>query len=202
MMLDLGPFSDRNFDPRKWVNSACQTRHTQDSVDKHMVDLEMKLQMVSEEIVASLEEQSASALLRVPRATRDVVRLRDDAVSSILDKLKKAEGSSAESISALAKVDIVKQRMEAAYETLQDAAGLTQLSATVEDVFASGDLPRAAETLANMRHCLSAVGEVAEFANVRKQLEVLEDRLDSMVQPRLTDAISSKTSSCFLTLAN
>lgn len=30
-----------------------------------------------------------------------------------------AEGSSAESISALAKVDTVKQRMEAAYETLQ-----------------------------------------------------------------------------------
>ncbi|CAN6705518.1 unnamed protein product [Malus baccata var. baccata] len=154
--------------------------------------------MVSEEIAASLEEQSASALLRVPRATRDVVRLRDDAVSlrsavsSILDKLKKAEGSSAESIAALAKVDIVKQRMEAAYETLQDAAGLTQRSATVEDVFASGDLPRAAETLANMRHCLSAVGEVAEFANVRKQLEVLEDRLDSMVQPRLTDAISNR----------
>ena len=94
-MLDLGPFSDPNFDPRKWVSSACQTRHMQDSVDKHMVDLEMKLQMVSEEIAASLEEQSASALLRVPRATRDVVRLRDDsvslrsAVSSILDKLKK-----------------------------------------------------------------------------------------------------------------
>lgn len=42
----------------------------------------------------------------------------------------------------------------------QDAAGLTQLSSTVEDVFASGDLPRVAETLANMRHCLSAVGEV------------------------------------------
>lgn len=42
----------------------------------------------------------------------------------------------------------------------QDAAGLTQLSSTVEDVFASGDLPRAAETLASMRNCLSAVGEV------------------------------------------
>ncbi|KAK8485149.1 hypothetical protein V6N13_029089 [Hibiscus sabdariffa] len=198
MMLDLGPFSDEEFDPKKWINSACKTRHPQDSLDKHMVDLEMKLQMVSEEIAASLEEQSASALLRVPRATRDVLRLQDDAVSlrnsvaGILDKLKKAEGSSAESISALSKVDTVKQRMEAAYETLQDAAGLTQLSATVEDVFASGDLPRAAETLANMRHCLSAVGEVAEFANIRKQLEVLEDRLDTMVQPRLTDALSNR----------
>ncbi|XP_074561054.1 conserved oligomeric Golgi complex subunit 7-like [Curcuma longa] len=82
--------------------------------------------------------------------------------------------------------------MEAAYETLQDAAGLTQLSASVEDVFASGDLQQAAETLANMRHCLSAVGEVAEFANVRKQLEVLEDRLEEMVQPRISDALQNR----------
>ena len=36
----------------------------------------------------------------------------------------------------------------------------------MEDVFASGDLPRAAETLANMRHCLSAVGEVMLFADL------------------------------------
>ncbi|XP_023753269.1 conserved oligomeric Golgi complex subunit 7 [Lactuca sativa] len=198
MMIDLGSFSDEKFDAKKWINNACQSRHPQDPLDKHLVDLEMKLQMVSEEIAASLEEQSSAAILRVPRATRDVIRLRDDALSlrqsvgSILLKLKKAEGSSAESIATLAKVDTVKRRMEAAYETLQDAAGLTQLSSTVEDVFASKDLPRAAETLANMRHCLTAVGEVAEFANIRKQLEVLEDRLDSMVQPRLTDAITNR----------
>ncbi|KAL2540072.1 conserved oligomeric Golgi complex component-related [Abeliophyllum distichum] len=198
MMVDLSAFSDEKFDPKRWINGAVQQRHQQDPLDKHLVDLEMKLQMVSEEIAASLEEQSAASLLRVPRATRDVIRLRDDALSlrssvaSILQYLKKAEGSSAESIDTLAKVDTVKRRMEAAYETLQDAAGLTQLSSTVEDVFSSGDLPRAAETLANMRHCLTAVGEVAEFANIRKQLEVLEERLDSMVQPRLTDALTNR----------
>ncbi|KAK2975825.1 hypothetical protein RJ640_022842 [Escallonia rubra] len=229
MIVDLSKFSDEKFDAKKWINGACQSRHPQEPLEKHLVDLEMKLQMASEEIAASLEEQSAAAILRVPRAARDVVRLRDDAISlrhsgnDILLTLKQArslqsryplltvfddmpqqsfqrrnlhppqaEGSSAESIATLAKVDIVKRRMEAAYETLQDAAGLTQLSSTVEDVFASGDLPRAAETLANMRHCLSAVGEVAEFANVRKQLEVLEDRLDAMVQPRLTDALTTR----------
>ncbi|XP_042505329.1 conserved oligomeric Golgi complex subunit 7 [Macadamia integrifolia] len=198
MMVDLGAFSEEKFDAKKWINAASQSRHPQDPVEKHLADLEMKLQMMSEEIAVSLEEQSSSALLRVPRAGRDVIRLRDEAislrnsVSGILLKLRKAEGSSAESVAALAKVDTVKQRMEAAYETLQDAAGLTQLSASVEDVFASGDLPRAAETLANMRHCLSAVGEVAEFANVRKQLEVLEDRLEGMVQPRLYDALSNR----------
>ncbi|KAK4359020.1 hypothetical protein RND71_021249 [Anisodus tanguticus] len=198
MMVDLSSFSDEKFDPKKWINTAFQSRHPEDPLEKHLVDLEMKLQMVSEEMSASLEEQSTAALLRVPRATRDVIRLRDDALSlrsslsAILLNLKKAEGSSAESVATLAKVDTVKRRMEAAYETLQDAAGLTQLSSTVEDVFASGDLPRAAETLANMRHCLSAVGEVAEFANIRRQLEVLEDRLDSMVQPRLTDALTNR----------
>lgn len=197
-MVDLGSFSDEKFDAKRWINTATQSRHPQESLEKHLSELEMKLQMMSEEISASLEEQSSAALLRVPRASRDVIRLRDDAlsfrtsVSGILLRLKKAEGSSAESIDALAKVDIVKQRMEAAFETLQDAAGLTQLSASVEDVFASGDLPRAAETLANMRHCLSAVGEVAEFANVRKQLEVLEDRLEEMVQPRLSEALSNR----------
>ncbi|KAL6007844.1 Golgi transport complex subunit 7 [Asimina triloba] len=200
MMIDLGAFSDEKFDPKKWINGACKSRHPQEDepIDKHLADLEMKLQLLSEEISSSLDEQSSAALLRVPRASRDVIRLRDDAVSlrsavsGILLKLKKAEGSSAESIAALAKVDTVKQRMEAAYKTLQDAAGLTQLSASVEDVFASGDLPHAADTLANMRHCLSAVGEVAEFANIRKQLEVLEDRLEEMVHPRLSDALTNR----------
>lgn len=39
--------------------------------------------------------------------------------------------------------------------------------------------------------------QVAEFANIRKQLEVLEDRLDTMVQPRLTDALSNRKVKCF-----
>ncbi|MCE5167355.1 Golgi transport complex subunit 7 [Datura stramonium] len=97
MMVDLSSFSDQKFDAKKWINAACLSRHPQDPLDKHLVDLEMKLQMVSEEIAASLEEQSAAALLRVPRATRDVIRLRDDALSlrsslsAILLKLKKTE---------------------------------------------------------------------------------------------------------------
>lgn len=98
-MIDLSAFSEEKFDAKKWINTACQNRHPQETLEKQLVDLEMKLQMMSEEIAASLEEQSAAALLRVPRATRDVIRLRDDAVSlrhsvsSILLKLKKVPSS-------------------------------------------------------------------------------------------------------------
>ena len=72
-MLDLGPFSSESFDAKKWINAATQSRHPQDSLDNHLVDLEMKLQMVSKEIATSLKEQSASALLSVSHAKFDVV---------------------------------------------------------------------------------------------------------------------------------
>lgn len=165
MMLDLASFGDDKFHAKSWVNAACKARHPDDSLDKYLGDLEMKLQLMAENIAASLEEQSAQALLRVPRASRDVFRVRDDAlslrstVSAVLHKLQQvapfvffvfgylvlflglgsmlsiglsgaeiqshidywvqAEGTSAESVAALARVDAVKQRMEAAHETLQ-----------------------------------------------------------------------------------
>ncbi|WCJ37599.1 conserved oligomeric Golgi complex component-related / COG complex component-related [Euphorbia peplus] len=70
--------------------------------------------------------------------------------------------------------------MEAAYETLQDVAGLTQLSSTVEDIFASDDLPQAAETLANMRHCFSTVGELSQnfLADIRSGKAFKEARVE------------------------
>ncbi|GMP41429.1 hypothetical protein CsSME_00011530 [Camellia sinensis var. sinensis] len=67
MMVDLGSVSDEKFDAKKWINSACQSRHPQDPLEKHLVDLEMKLQMTSEEIASSLEDQSSAALLTAER---------------------------------------------------------------------------------------------------------------------------------------
>jgi hypothetical protein len=102
-----------------------RVRHLEDPVEKYLGDLEMKLQVMSEEIASALDEQRAAALLRVPRASRDVIWVRDDvvalrsSVSGILQKLKKAEGSSAESVAALARVDTIKQCIYLAPATKQ-----------------------------------------------------------------------------------
>ncbi|CAN6215996.1 unnamed protein product [Urochloa humidicola] len=198
VVVDASEFGAEGFDPKQWINAALDARHPSEPLDRFLADAEERLRAAADDAAAALERDSGDALRRVPLACRDALRLREDAVAlrahlaSVLQSLSLAEGSSAESIAALAQIDTVKQRMEAAYTTLQDAAGLAQLSQSVEDVFSSGNLPKAAETLATMRHCLSAVGEVAEFANVRKQLEVLEERLDEMVQPRLVDALSNR----------
>jgi len=44
--------------------------------------------------------------------------------------------------------------MEGARDTLQEAAGLAELMASVEDVFATGNIRQMADTLASMRRGL------------------------------------------------
>lgn len=123
--MDLASFSEEGFRPKDWVNAACHSKPPDEPIDKYLSEVEMKLQLLAENIAAQLEEQSGSAILRVPRAIREIDRVRDDALSlrgtvgGILQKLEQVEGVSATSVAALSKVDAVKQRMEAAKDTLQ-----------------------------------------------------------------------------------
>ncbi|RWW15338.1 hypothetical protein BHE74_00014302 [Ensete ventricosum] len=159
VVVDVGEFGEEGFDPKRWINAALESRHPQDPLDRYLSDLEENLRTSADKIADALDRESADALRRVPLACRDVLRLRDDAlslrslVSSILLALSKVISlplpstlssslhhayfshnslciyyfmeldnfsTSAESIAAIAKIDIVKQRMEAAYETLQE----------------------------------------------------------------------------------
>jgi hypothetical protein len=69
MMLDLASFSEEKFDEKKWMNGAFKAGHLEDPVEKYLSDLEMKLQVMSKEIASALDEQSITALLRVPCAS-------------------------------------------------------------------------------------------------------------------------------------
>lgn len=60
----------------------------------------------------------------------------------------------------------------------------------VEEVFAAGDLPQAAETLGVMRRSLALVGEVPEFRAGRGRLKELEDRLQAKVEGSLAEALA------------
>ena len=78
----------------------------------------MKLQLLSVELNKALEEQSAQALLGVPRAIRDIEKMRRDAVSlkSKLDRfvenLSREEANHHESLRLLSELDFVKMKIE------------------------------------------------------------------------------------------
>ena len=158
----------------------------------------MKFQLMAEDASASLDELSASALARVPRAGREGARLRDEAselrkrCGSLNARLEAAAARSEACVARLAAVGAVRARMEEARGTLHEAAGLSELLVNIDAVLASGDATRAAATLAQMRRCIDAVTDVPQFQDARQRLAAHEDRLQEMVAPQLEEAIRAK----------
>eukprot|EP00241_Pyramimonas_parkeae_P016908 CAMPEP_0114299448 /NCGR_PEP_ID=MMETSP0059-20121206/12979_1 /TAXON_ID=36894 /ORGANISM="Pyramimonas parkeae, Strain CCMP726" /LENGTH=798 /DNA_ID=CAMNT_0001421921 /DNA_START=64 /DNA_END=2460 /DNA_ORIENTATION=+ len=200
-VVDLATFSEKDFDAKAWVNGACTSKPAEENLEKYLAELEMKLQLLAEDIAVSLEDHSTQALQRVPRALGEVARVKADgesmqgAVNGLLQKLMEAQASSQNSVQLLSEVDAVKRRLESAKETMGEASGLAELMESVEDVFAGTDLKLMASTLVRMRRGLKVVGSVPEFNNGRERVAALEDRLESVVGPALAEALGSHDAS-------
>jgi len=187
-MADLAEFSQPGFDPKAWINAACSARPEEESLERFLSELEMKLQLTAEDVEAALETHSNRILQRIPTAVQEVQRVKSDVralqsdTQRIYDQLDSSHRKAAASVAPLASLDFVKGRMEGACNTLREATELSNLFGTVEEVFATGNLPRVADVLSTMRRSLAAVGDVPEFNDGWKQLESLENRLQAMVE--------------------
>ena len=47
MIVAPGTFSEERFDPKAWVNATCEARPADESVDKYLSEVEMKLQLLA-----------------------------------------------------------------------------------------------------------------------------------------------------------
>ena len=163
-------------------------------VEKHLAEVEMKLQLMAEDISLALEEQSVSGLRRIPRAVAEIDRVEHDTkslqsrIQGILRRLDDAEGASRDSVRTLASVDKVKARMEHARETLANAAGLAELSRPRRRR-GDGD----GDTSRRRRPCArSSVGRRPSSRtrparrSFRKRVETPETRAGSPRSPRAT----------------
>lgn len=200
-MVDLSEFEEEDFDPRLWINIACNQRVNDEPLDKFLAELEMKLQLTAEEVETSLQESSMLAMRRIPYAIQETFRLQGDVqgmqdqVSVLLLQVHKDGAEASQSVSDIAQLDLVKFNMESACSTLKEATELSGLFLKVEEVFAAGDLPSAAELVISIRKSLSLVGEVPEFKGGVQKLKSLEDRLRARVEGGLADAFSRKDDS-------
>ena len=69
-------FSVDGFSPAAWINQACRARPPEEALDRFLGDVEMRLQLLAEDVGAALEEASAGALQRIPRALAEIDRVR------------------------------------------------------------------------------------------------------------------------------
>ena len=195
----FSPFRRQNADRSPLLPPPTRRCPSQDPdhVEKHLAEVEMKLQLMAEDISLALEEKSVSGLRRIPRAVAEIDRVEHDTkslqsrIQGILRRLDDAEGASRDAVRTLVSVDKVKARMENARETLANAAGLAELVASVEAVAATGDVRHIADVLASTRRGLRVVGDVPEFADAPSRIEVLEKRVETLARPELVSALAA-----------
>ena len=158
-------------------------------MEKYLSEVEMKLQLVAEDISLALEEQSVAGLQRIPRAVAEIDRVEHESknlqtrIAGILKRLDEAETGSRASVNRLRDIDAVKGRMELTRDTLGEAAGLSELMRSADDVFAAGNVRSMADIVASMRRSLKVVGSVPEFEDAPERVDDLERRLEQTVRP-------------------
>ena len=169
-----------------------------ESMEKYLSEVEMKLQLVAEDISLALEEQSVAGLQRIPRAVAEIDRVELESknlqtrIAGILKRLDEAETGSRASVNLLRDIDAVKGRMELTRDTLAEAAGLAELMRSADDVFAGGNVRSMADIVASMRRSLKVVGSVPEFEDAPERVEALEHRLERAVVPELVKALAAE----------
>lgn len=197
-MTDLEVFSAKDFDPRAWINQICLARPSEEPVERHLAELEMRLHLTAGDVEVALQEQSRDALYRIPAAVLEVSHIKGDLVSlkqgvhKQLQQLDIHAVAAANSVALLKEVDKVKGRMEAACSTLKEATELSQLFQSIEGAFAAGEFQKIADMLATMRRSLKLVGNVPEFSGGMEKLQGLEERFLGLIEPKLASALSQK----------
>ncbi|CAL6389621.1 unnamed protein product [Bathycoccus prasinos] len=206
-------FNDPRFDPIHYVNVAARQCFNNDEKKKHLQhkanditdenvelerllsELEMRLQLLGEDISLQLERESQLGVKRIPTAIGEIEVLEENVesltntVKNISRSLDETEFPSKQSIERLRKIDEVKSRMERARDTLSEAAGLAELMHSVDSVFNGENVSNMADALVRMKRGLAIVGDVPEFADGRDRIAVLESRLESAARPALLRAL-------------
>ncbi|KAK9845796.1 hypothetical protein WJX81_002638 [Elliptochloris bilobata] len=186
------------FSAKAWINSLCAQKPSEEATDRYLADLELRVHLAAEDVDAALEADSGRALHRIPAAVQEVSLLHGDVaglkgyVARALRALGEAPAGEGSAVAALAELERVKARMEAACSMLKEATELSALFARVEVVFAGGDLQRMAATLASIRHGLALVGAVPEFKGGRARLALLEERFEALMEPALAGALARR----------
>lgn len=195
--MDFSKFSDDNFDVKEWVNSALRIRDDRTPIDAHASNLVMKLQLFIQEVNNALEETSMQSVNNIPRVLREIESIRHDAsllkeqMTLVKEDIRAVEETTAQSMKMLMELDTVKSRMQDASRALQEADNWTVLSSDVDKVFESGDVKAIAAKLEGMHRSLTVLQDVPDYAQRRRLLEGLKNRLEALLSPKIVAAFNN-----------
>ncbi|KAF2070501.1 hypothetical protein CYY_008184 [Polysphondylium violaceum] len=232
-------FSSKEFNTKAWLNSVFSSHQNDAKLSNNNNNnnndssLEVLLESVSSNILSnlqihwielnmSLENTTSESLLIVPKAIREIDRIRNESLNlknkikiinqkleaiNILQQQQQQQISPTtnsnnnnnnsiinqnNTIQLISKMDLVKNRMEKSIRSLQEAEKLLNFSQQVDTLFQSNDFLKISEKLEEVKQSLSVLNDVPEFRQQASKFVAYQDRLETMLKPQLIIALNAK----------
>ncbi|CAO3609177.1 unnamed protein product [Cunninghamella blakesleeana] len=187
--IDVTPFSDINFDPKKWINKSLSGINNNNKVnttenknptstttlEQETNTLVTKLQLASEYASQQVGQITDHVIKTMPRILYELKLITDDA------RVTQQELGTDDSLEKLRQLHLCKTRMEDCLSALKEAENWNNLETEVIKVIKNNDFEGAATRLQNAQRSLEVLQQMPEYEPRRQLLKKLQDakRLDT-----------------------
>ncbi|OWR54528.1 putative component of oligomeric golgi complex 7 [Danaus plexippus plexippus] len=198
---DLKTFAEKDFDPKKWINTAWSGAGNQEK-EIFVANTVARLQLYMKQLSNSLDETATQIVSSIPRTLQEASSLQLEAallqeqLKSLEQNVQGVEEQTGHSIKSLQKIDQLKTRLENAASSLREADKWVALAQSLEDTLDSGvptnkeKLATLAEQVHAMTTSLEALSDSAEYESKRLQLTTLYNRLEAAISPPFMEALT------------
>jgi len=192
-----------------WINDTLNTPSLADSsstskadlteLDQYITQLLTSLDIACEDTSVQLERIIDDVSRSVPRLAYDLHFMKDGALTlqaSLVDVLKKAKDAVPSETSAaldnLHHLDLIKTRMEAARDVLQEAESWSTLEMEVTSLIGERNYAKAAERLSEASKSMVVFQNTPEYDPRRALMVNLQNQLEASLSSALVSAINSQ----------
>ncbi|EFA86654.1 oligomeric Golgi complex component [Heterostelium album PN500] len=211
-----GIFSSDTFNTKQWINNLLKPANSTSSqsqtndvfnysiesdLEVHInraSDILSKLQIYSLELNMSLENKASDSLLYVPKAVREIDRVRKESVSlkqkvkHINQTIASMHANTSDTVARISSLDTVRKRIDQCIISLNEAEKLLSFSSGLDKLFQSADYLKIADTLEGVKQSLAVLSDIPEFREQQRHFQAHQDRLESLVRPQLIGALQSR----------
>ena len=168
-------------------------------LDQRVSHLATRLQVVSQDTAAQLEQTIEDISRTVPRITYDLQFMRDAGLTlqlnlkSIETKTKRSEDDPTDAaLERLHHLSTIKVKMEATREVLREAESWSVLEPEVTNLIATSSYTKASERLAEASKSMVVFQNTPEFESRRALMISLQNQLEAAVSSELVAAINGR----------
>ncbi|EGG23098.1 oligomeric Golgi complex component [Cavenderia fasciculata] len=207
-------FLKDSFNSKQWINDVLRVNNNKDKdsstpqptsmqlendLENIASSLLSKLQIYSLELNMSLENRSSESLLYVPKAVREIDKVRKESlqlktrIKSITQSIDSMYSNSLHTaVDTIASLDTVRTRIDSCIRSLNEAEKLLHFSAQLDQLFAAAEYLAIAQRLDEIKTSLQLLSDIPEFREQSKQFAIYTDRLETSIKPLLVQSLNAR----------